>query len=62
MCKEKYRVSMTKIHCGGFLVLNDNNIVDERKFQIMHYIYCHISLIIFNPRTKERKGIISYYK
>jgi len=29
----------------------------------MHYnIVYHINLVLFNPRTKERKRIISYYK
>jgi hypothetical protein len=29
----------------------------------MHYnIVYHINLVLFNPRTKERKGIISYYQ
>jgi hypothetical protein len=29
----------------------------------MHYnIFYHINLVLFNPRTKKRKGIISYYQ
>jgi hypothetical protein len=23
---------------------------------------CHVNFVPFNPRTKERKGIITYYK
>jgi hypothetical protein len=43
-------------------VVNDNNIVDGRKYQIMHCMFCHTNPIIFNPRRKERKIVISYYK
>jgi hypothetical protein len=35
----------------------------EENLKIMHYKKnYHINLVSFNPRTKERKGIISYYK
>ncbi len=42
--------------------MNDNNIIDGRKYQIMHCMFCHTNPIVFNPRRKERKIIISYYK
>ncbi len=44
------------------VILNDNNIVDGNKPQIMRHMICHVNFVPFNPRKKERKGIITYYK
>jgi hypothetical protein len=44
--------------CSSLYVVNENNIVDGRRPQIMHYMFHHINPIIFNPRAKQKKGII----
>ncbi len=42
------------LHC------NDNKIVDGNKLQIMRCMICHVNFVPFNPRTKERRGIITH--
>ncbi len=60
--KEIWRPNDKNALCLSFYVVSDNNIVDGRKYQIMHCMFCHTNPIIFNPRRKERKIVISYYK
>jgi hypothetical protein len=52
---------MEKVSCWSFYIVNDNNIVDGNKPQIMSR--CMTSHINFNLRINlERKGIITYYQ
>jgi hypothetical protein len=46
----------------AFYIVNDNNIVDGSKLQIMRCIVCHANFVPFNQRTKEKRGTITYYK
>jgi hypothetical protein len=59
---EIWRPNDKNVLCSSCYVVNDNTIVDGRKYQIMHFMFCHTNPIVFNPRKKERKIIISYYK
>jgi hypothetical protein len=44
MCKTKYGdLNDKNALCLSFYVVNDNNIVDGRKYQIMHCMFCHSS-------------------
>jgi hypothetical protein len=52
---------MEKVSCWSFYIINDNNIIDGSKPQIMSR--CMISHINFNLRINlERRGIITYYQ
>jgi hypothetical protein len=43
--------------------VNDNKPVDGKVPQIMRcHLYCYKTHVLYNPRTKLRKGLISYYK
>jgi hypothetical protein len=43
--------------------VNDEKKVEVANHQIMRCIMCYAETInVFNPRTKERKGLITYYK
>jgi hypothetical protein len=44
-----------------FFIVNDNNIVDGSKPHIMRCMICHENFVIYNPRIKERGGIITYF-
>jgi hypothetical protein len=44
------------------VILNGNNIVDGNKPQIMRCMICHVNFVPSNPRTKERRRIITYYQ
>jgi hypothetical protein len=41
--------------CCFLYVVNENNIVDGKKPQIMHYMFCHINPINFNPRIEQKR-------
>jgi hypothetical protein len=60
--REKWKGHDRNALCWAFYIVNDNNIVDGSKPQIMKCIVCHVNFVPFNPRTKERRGIITYYK
>ncbi len=43
--------------------MNDNEKIDLVNTQIMYFILCYQNLVIrINPKTKMKKGLISYYK
>jgi hypothetical protein len=43
--------------------MNDGKEVETASHQVMRYISCYDSAInIPNAKTKERKGLITYYK
>jgi hypothetical protein len=43
--------------------VNDGKEVEVASHQVMRYILCYDSVVnIHNVRTKERKGLIIYYK
>ncbi len=43
--------------------MNDGKKVEGACHQIMRCILCYVDLVNgLNPRTKERKGLITYYK
>ncbi len=45
----------------AFYVVNDNKLVMEKFFKSLDFI-CVTKQMLYNPRTKLRKGLISYYK
>jgi len=48
---------------GLFYVVNDDKLVDGKVPQVMRcHLYCCKTFVLYNPRTKLRKGLISYYK
>ncbi len=49
--------------CWAFYVVNDNKPVDGKVPQVMRcHLYCYKTVVLYNLRTKLRKGLISYYK
>jgi hypothetical protein len=49
--------------CWAFYCVNDGKKVETRSRQVMKCILCYDNVInILNPRTKKRKGLITYYK
>jgi hypothetical protein len=49
--------------CWAFYCANDGKEVEVGSCQIMRCIICYDNVVnIPNPRTKERKGLIAYYK
>jgi hypothetical protein len=48
--------------CWAFHVINDNKLVDGKIPQVMKYHLCSKTLMLYNFKTKLRKGLISYYK
>jgi hypothetical protein len=49
--------------CWAFYCVNDGEKVEVASHQVMRCILCYDTVInIFNPRTKERKRLITYYK
>ncbi len=47
--------------CQAFYCVNDNKKVDVTTPQVMHYIFCHNSLVLnSNPKTQANKGLIIY--
>ncbi len=43
--------------------MNDEKEVEVANHQVVKCIMCYVDTInVFNPRTKERKGLITYYK
>jgi hypothetical protein len=43
-------------------VLNDNKPVDGKILPVMRCHLCYKTLVLYNPRIKLTKGLISYYK
>ncbi len=43
-------------------MVNDNKLVDGKIFQVIRCHLCYKTHVLYNPRTKLRKGLISYYK
>ncbi len=49
--------------CQAFYCVNDGGKVEVASHHVMRCILCYDTIInISNPRTKERKGLITYYK
>ncbi len=48
--------------CWAFYVVNDNKPMDGKFPHIMRYHLCYKTPMLYNPRTKLKKGLISYYK
>jgi hypothetical protein len=44
----------------GLYMVNDNKLMDGRIPQVMSL--CYNTFMLYNPRTKLSKGLISYYK
>ncbi len=43
--------------------MNDEKEVEVANHQVLRCIMCYVDTInVFNPRTKERKGLMTYYK
>jgi hypothetical protein len=64
MSKGKFGNHMVKLfYVGIFYCVNDNAKVDLVNTQITHCIFYYKNPIIKkNPRTRVKKGLISYYK
>jgi hypothetical protein len=60
--REKWRRHDRNALCWSFFFVIDNNIVDASKLQIMRCMICHVNFIFYNLKTKERRGIITYFK
>ncbi len=60
--REKWRGHDKNALCWSFFIVNDNNIVDENKLQIMRCMICHVNFVPYNLRITKRKGIITYFK
>jgi hypothetical protein len=58
--REKWRGHDRNALCWSFFIVNDNNIVDGNKSQIMRCVIYQVNFVSYNPRTKERRGIIPY--
>jgi hypothetical protein len=58
--RENWRRHARNALCWLFHIVNDNKIVDGNKPQIMRCMICHVNFVPFNPRTKERRGIITH--
>ncbi len=56
MQKEKWRGHARNALSWSFYIVNDNNIVDGSKPQIMRCMICHVKFVPFNPRRKERRN------
>lgn len=48
--------------CWAFYAVNDNKPMDGKVPQIMRCHLCYKMLMLYNPRTNLRKGLISYCK
>jgi hypothetical protein len=49
--------------CWAFYCVNDGKENEARSHQVMRSILCYDNVVnIPNPGTKERKGLITYYK
>jgi hypothetical protein len=48
--------------CWAFYVVNDNKPMDGKIPQVMRCQLCYKTPMLYNPRTKLKKGLISYYK
>jgi hypothetical protein len=46
----------------SFFIVNYNNIVDGNKPQIMRCVIYQVNFVLYNPRTKGRRGIVTYSK
>ncbi len=43
--------------------MNDGKNVERTNHQILKWIFCYVDPVnAHNPRTKKRKGLITYYK
>jgi len=60
--REKWKGHDRNAMCWSFFIVNDNNIIDGSKPQIMRCMICHVCFVLCNPRTKERRGIVTYSK
>jgi hypothetical protein len=60
--REKWRGHNRNALCWSFYIVNDNNIIDGSKLQIMRCMICCVNFVLYNPRTKERRRIITYSK
>jgi hypothetical protein len=60
--REKWRGHDRNALCWPFFIVNVNNIIGGSKPQIMKCMIYHVSFVLCNPRTKERRGIITYSK
>jgi hypothetical protein len=46
----------------GLYMMNDNKLVDGKIPQVMRCHLCYNTLVLYDPRTKLSKGLISYHK
>jgi hypothetical protein len=55
--REKWRGHDRNALCGSFFIVNDNNVVDGSKPQIMRCMIYVVNFVLYNPRTKERREL-----
>jgi hypothetical protein len=57
-----WKLEERNVICWAFYVVNHNKLVDGKIPQVMRCHSCYKTHVLYNPRTKLRKGLISYYK
>jgi len=58
-----WRRNNTNLLCWAFYCVNDGKEVEIASHQVTRCILCYDNVVnILNVRTKERKGLITYYK
>jgi hypothetical protein len=55
--REKWKGHDRNALCGSFFIVNDNNVVDGSKPQIMRCMIYIVNFVLYNPRTKERREL-----
>jgi hypothetical protein len=55
--REKWRGHDQNALCESFFIVNDNNIIDGSKPQIMRCMICVVNFVLYNPRTKESREL-----
>jgi hypothetical protein len=58
--REKWKGHDRNALCWSIFIVNDNNIVDGSKPQIMKCMIHHVNFVLYNLRTKEQRKIITY--
>jgi len=61
--RKMWRSHNKNVLCWAFYCVTDGKEVEKASHQIMRCILCYVNLVnVLNLRTKERKGLITYYK
>jgi hypothetical protein len=58
--RENWRGHDRNALCWSFFIINDDNIFNGRKPQIIRCMICHVNFVPYNPRIKERRRMTTY--